>query len=130
MKSHNGDFNENLSSKSKFGYNRTKISVTLHEDLSTFIVTSDKIAIKSWLTAKCSATTRSNALLNFHGNVLNMDYAHAESNFTCVFPSGNQWAAVTLNNSCSDDPYVQMTVTHMSTMDVMVTVISTRLCFV
>jgi hypothetical protein len=32
-----GDFYENLSRKSKFSYNRTDISSTLHEDLSTFI---------------------------------------------------------------------------------------------
>ena len=49
---HIGDFYEDLSSKSKFDYNRTKISGTLHEDLSTLIVTGDKTAIKSLLTAK------------------------------------------------------------------------------
>jgi len=72
VKFHIVDFYEDLCSKSKFDYNRTKISGTLHEDLSTFIVTGDKTAIKSLLTAKCSAETPSNALLNFHGNVLNI----------------------------------------------------------
>jgi hypothetical protein len=59
-----------------------------------------------------------------------LEYTHAEPKFTCAFPSRNQWAVVTLNNSCSDDPYVQMTITPKSMIAVMVTVISTRLCFV
>jgi len=73
MKLDIGDFYEDLASKSKFDYNRTKISGTLHKDLSTFIVTGDKTAIKSLLTEKCSTATPSNALLNFHGNVLSND---------------------------------------------------------
>jgi hypothetical protein len=33
-----GDFYENLSISSKIGYNRTTISGTLHEEVSTFIL--------------------------------------------------------------------------------------------
>lgn len=36
MKSHIRDFYENLSINSKYGQSRTKLSDTLHEDLSTF----------------------------------------------------------------------------------------------
>jgi hypothetical protein len=35
VKFHDGDFNENLSRKSKFDSTRTKIPITLHEDVST-----------------------------------------------------------------------------------------------
>jgi hypothetical protein len=59
-----------------------------------------------------------------------VEFTHAEPKYTYVFPSRSQWAVVALNNSCSNDPYIRMTSNHMSTMDVMVTVISTRFCFV
>jgi len=59
-----------------------------------------------------------------------LEFTHAEPKYTYVFPSRSQWAVAASNNSCSDDPYVPMTSNHTSTMDVMVTVISTRFCFV
>jgi len=58
-----------------------------------------------------------------------LEFTHAEPKYTCVPPSRSQWAVAALTNSCSNDPYVPND-NHMSTMDVMVTVISTLLYFV
>jgi len=59
-----------------------------------------------------------------------LEFTHAEPKYICVFPSRSQWAVAALNNYCTNDPYVPITSNHMSTMDVMVTVISRRFCFV
>ena len=40
-----GDFQENLSGNSKFGYNQTNISDTLYKELSTFIYRSTKYLV-------------------------------------------------------------------------------------
>jgi hypothetical protein len=55
-----GDFHENVSTKSKFGYNLTQISGTLHEDLNTFILFYSDI--------KSFNNTKVNALFSFQGN--------------------------------------------------------------
>ena len=72
MKFGDGDFNENLSGKSKFDSTRTKIPATLHEDLSTLHCwrgqTGDCLATVSMfvlLTATCGATEHRESIVAF-----------------------------------------------------------------
>jgi hypothetical protein len=51
MKFDIADIHENKSRQSKFGLNRTKTSVNLHEDLRIFGCRRNEVAIKAFLTA-------------------------------------------------------------------------------